>query len=133
MSIVMLALAGSGLAASMDEEWKNYWSKWQPPYLNHPIHPILQVSGKSLGDVLKPMIDYNFTLPPYALKRGYVYRGHAARLRRMARDLLEGEKTVVASATATGLHKEWIGANMVVCLDMSADHGVGLVSSEFVL
>ncbi len=58
----------------------------------------IEVNKAALGGILAPLLSYKFLLPMPHLRAGFAYAGMRLRLRRFARDLLQGHKPLKVAA-----------------------------------
>jgi len=54
----------------------------------------VKIDGKTLPEILGPVLHYSYSLPHSALRKGTGYVGANFRLRRVVRDMLSGKRPV---------------------------------------
>ena len=60
---------------------------------NAGLHHV-KIDGKTIPEILGPVLNYSFSLPQSALRKGTGYLGANFRLRRVVRDMLSGKRPV---------------------------------------
>ncbi|KAG1667238.1 hypothetical protein FOA52_009803 [Chlamydomonas sp. UWO 241] len=71
-------------AVPESEEWRAYF---------HSLNSIV-VHNQRMSNLMGPILNYSFSIPEVQLRKGMVYTGSNARLRRVVRDLITGKRQV---------------------------------------